>query len=229
MTLIPNLVFHHHTSLGDHYICNGIAHNYAKKCETLHIPCSEGNYETVNSLYSDCMFDKNMKPSSRYRELNIPGLFETQNKLAGTEFDPTTAGEDTSFNQQVNSVYASQSNQSSNEQTSADNLTPPPPGTPSKETMERLRAAVSKSPNNQTLTSKPMVATKNPEIKDKPRFGIGSLINRMAGTGQAEPPQNDIPKAQKDNGQNNYNAENEELDSNKEKIEVPAFLRRQAN
>jgi cell division protein FtsZ len=158
-----------------------------------------------------------------------PGLFETQNKLAGTEFDPTIAGEDTSFNQQVNSVYASQSNQSSNEQTSADNLTPPPPGTPSKETMERLRAAVSKSPNNQTLTSKPMVATKNPEIKDKPRFGIGSLINRMAGTGQAEPTQNDIPKAQKDNGQNNYNAKNEELDSNKEKIEVPAFLRRQAN
>ena len=158
-----------------------------------------------------------------------PGLFETQNKLAGTEFDPTIAGEDTSHNQQVNSVYGAQSNQNSNERNSAGNTTPPPPGTPSKETMERLRAAVSKSPNNQTLTSKPMVATKNPEIKDKPRFGIGSLINRMAGTGQAEPTQNDIPKAQKDNGQNNYNAENEELDSNKEKIEVPAFLRRQAN
>ena len=94
---------------------------------------------------------------------------------------------------------------------------------------DSLRAAVSRSPNNQTLTSKPMVATKNPEIKDKPRFGIGSLINRMTGASQTEPTQNDIPKAQKDNGQNNYNAENEELDSNKEKIEVPAFLRRQAN
>ena len=158
-----------------------------------------------------------------------PGLFETQNKLAGTEFDPTIAGEDTSHNQQVNSVYGAQSNQNSNERNSAGNTTPPPPGTPSKETMDRLRAAVSKSPNNQTLTSKPMVATKNPEIKDKPRFGIGSLINRMAGTGQAEPTQNDIPKAQEDNGQNSYNAENEEIDSNKEKIEVPAFLRRQAN
>ena len=53
----------------------------------------------------------------------------------------------------------------SNEQTSAGNSTPPPPGTPSKETMERLRAAVSKSPNNQTLTSKPMVATKNQRLK----------------------------------------------------------------
>ena len=52
-----------------------------------------------------------------------------------------------------------------------------------------------------------MVTTKNPEIKEKPRFGIGSLINRMAGTGQAEPTQNDIQKAHKDSDQNNYNAE----------------------
>ena len=37
-----------------------------------------------------------------------PGLFETQNKLAGTEFDPTNSREDTSHNQQVNSVYGSQ-------------------------------------------------------------------------------------------------------------------------
>ena len=161
--------------------------------------------------------------------LTGPGLFEPQNEIAGTEFDPTKAGEGTSHNQKVNSVYGSQSNQRINEQTSAGSLPPPSPGTPSKETMERLRAAVSKSPNNQTLTSKPMVATKNPEIKDKPRFGIGSLINRMAGTGQAEPTQNDIQKAHKDSDQNNYNAESVELDSNKEKIEVPAFLRRQAN
>ena len=161
--------------------------------------------------------------------LTEPGLFEPQNEIAGTEFDPTKAGEGTSHNHKVNSVYGSQGNQRINEQTSAGSLPLPSRGTPSKETMERLRAAVSKSPNNQTLTSKPMVATKNPEIKDKPRFGIGSLINRMAGTGQAEPTQNDIQKAHKDSDQNNYNAEGVELDSNKEKIEVPAFLRRQAN
>ena len=161
--------------------------------------------------------------------LTEPGLFETPNKLARTEFDPNTAGEDTSDQQQVNSVYGSKSNKTIDEQISTDNSNPPPPGTPSKETMERLRAAVSKSPNNQTLTSKKMVATKNPEIKDKPRFGIGSLINRMAGTGQSEPTQNDIPTSQKDSEQSNYNAESEESDYNKEKIEVPAFLRRQAN
>ena len=182
-----------------------------------------GLAERANSAKTEDHEKKVSMPSTE------PGLFETKNKLAGTEFDPTIAGEDTSYNQQVNSVYGAQSNQNSNERNSAATSTQPPPGTPSKETMDRLRAAVSKSPNNQTLTSRSMVATKNPEIKDKPRFGIGSLINRMAGTGQAEPTQNDIPKAQEDNGQNSYNAENEEIDSNKEKIEVPAFLRRQAN
>jgi hypothetical protein len=32
--------------------------------------------DIVNSLYSDCMFDKNMKPSSRYRELNNDNVNE---------------------------------------------------------------------------------------------------------------------------------------------------------
>ena len=39
------------------------------------------------------------------KEVSVPstetGLFETQDKLAGTEFDPTKAGADTSPNQQV--------------------------------------------------------------------------------------------------------------------------------
>ena len=81
----------------------------------------------------------------------------------------------------------------------------------------------------QTENSKPMVATKNPEIKDKPRFGIGSLINRMAGTGPAAPIQNETLRSDQDSQRNNYNAEHNDTDANKEKIEVPAFLRRQAN
>ena len=74
-----------------------------------------------------------------------------------------------------------------------------------------------------------MVATKNPEIKDKPRFGIGSLINRMAGTGPAAPIQNETLRSDQDSQRNNYNLEHNDTDANKEKIEVPAFLRRQAN
>ena len=31
MNKVPDLVFHHHTSLGDHFICNGIVHTYAEQ------------------------------------------------------------------------------------------------------------------------------------------------------------------------------------------------------
>ena len=155
-----------------------------------------------------------------------PGLFETQNKVAQSGFDPATAGEDKPDQRATNGYETLNGIGSSDRMGTAQSN---PPGTPSKETLERLRAAVSKSPNNQTENSKPMVATKNPEIKDKPRFGIGSLINRMAGTGPAAPIQNETLRSDQDSQRNNYNAEHNDTDANKEKIEVPAFLRRQAN
>ena len=198
-----------------------------------HLPQRVAAVEESKSINGLAESANSLKTEDHDKEVSMPspepGLFETQSKLAETEFDPTTAGGFSSYDQQANSVHGSQNNKRVNEQNFAGNSNPPPPGTPSEETMERLRAAVSKSPNNQTLTAKPMVATKNPEIKDKPRFGIGSLINRMAGTGQSESSQSDTSKAPKDSIQNSYITESEELDSNKEKIEVPAFLRRQAN
>ena len=51
----------------------------------------------------------------------------------------------------------------------------------------------------------------------------------MAGTNPAEPLQNEPPKAHPGNSENKNNVETEEVDKYKEKIEVPAFLRRQAN
>jgi cell division protein FtsZ len=155
-----------------------------------------------------------------------PGLFETQNKEAQSGFDPATAGEDKPDQRETNGHETLSGIDSSDRMGAAQSN---PPGTPSKETLERLRAAVSKSPNNQTENSRPMVATKNPEIKDKPPFGIGSLINRMAGTGTAAPIQNETLRSDQDSQRNNYNAEHNDTDANKEKIEVPAFLRRQAN
>ncbi len=54
MTQFKDLVFHHHTSLGDHFICNGIVHYYAENlCDTLHIPCHKKFFETVDCLYKD--------------------------------------------------------------------------------------------------------------------------------------------------------------------------------
>jgi hypothetical protein len=54
MKKIPDLVFHHHTSLGDHFICNAIVHIYAEQlCERLHLPCHKRYYETISCLYQD--------------------------------------------------------------------------------------------------------------------------------------------------------------------------------
>lgn len=51
---VPDLVFHYHTSLGDNFICNAIAHIYAEQlCERLHIPCHHRYYQTIKCLYQD--------------------------------------------------------------------------------------------------------------------------------------------------------------------------------
>ena len=183
--------------------------------------------KAINSMaekvYADAKREHNENLSLPSTE---PGLFETQNKLAQSGFDPAKAGEDKPY-QQITTGYEPQSGIGSSDRMGTAQSTPP--GTPSKDTLERLRAAVSKSPNNQTENSRPMIATKNPDIKDKPRFGIGSLINRMAGTGPAAPIQNETLRSDQDSRQSNYNVEHDDTDANKEKIEVPAFLRRQAN
>ncbi len=178
---------------------------------------------TAENVYAEAKIEHNQNSSLPSTE---PGLFETSNKVAQSGFDPAIAGEDRPDQRATNSYESSIGISGSDGMGKAQSN---PPGTPSKETLERLRAAVLKSPNNQTENSRPMVATKNPKIKDKPRFGIGSLINRMAGTGPAAPIQSETLRSDQDSQQNNYNAEHNDTDANKEKIEVPAFLRRQAN
>jgi cell division protein FtsZ len=95
------------------------------------------------------------------------------------------------------------------------------PGTPSPEAMARLRAAVEKVPLETKLNNslQPPVA----EVAEKPRFGLNSLINRM--TGQQETlGRNEVsaPLTVIDQGFET------EKDTN-ERIDIPAFLRRQAN
>lgn len=100
---------------------------------------------------------------------------------------------------------------------------PAAPGTPSPEAMARLQAAVSRVPNNQTQPQAAAPVAAAPEA-DKPRFGINSLINRMTGT-QADTAQ------QPSRAQPQVTAlhQEPERDAEQEKIEIPAFLRRQAN
>lgn len=100
---------------------------------------------------------------------------------------------------------------------------PPSPGKPSPEAMARLKAAVNKVPAQAALDARAQPAAATPEKTS--RFGINNLINRMTGHGgdnaavdHSEPA---LP--------NPISNENEPVDPEQERIDIPAFLRRQAN
>ncbi len=119
------------------------------------------------------------------------------------------------------------------------------PGTPTPEAMARLAAAVNRAPREGTAgqggasrtapSAPPRPAAAGGE---KPRFGINSLINRMTGhgagtEGQAVPQPAPAPQRGAAPGRaqpriDNYDEESE-ADPDQERIEIPAFLRRQAN
>jgi cell division protein FtsZ len=99
----------------------------------------------------------------------------------------------------------------------------PAPGTPSAEALARLQAAASRA---RTPAAQ---AEAEPADAERPRFGINSLINRMTGHGHgqetpvrrtAQPPVKSSAAAP---------AAQPEADADQERIEIPAFLRRQAN
>ena len=112
-------------------------------------------------------------------------------------------------------------------------------GTPSPEALARLQAAVSKAPatagQSPRATAPQMPAAQRgafqaPTAKppaERPRFGIGNLINRMAGglteaaTERAQPSRQQPPVTAYD--------DEPELSADQERMEIPAFLRRQAN
>ena len=114
---------------------------------------------------------------------------------------------------------------------------PRPAGTPSPEALARLQAAVSRAPGSapgvrpapaQGLAGqRPGGLAPAAKPAERPRFGIGSLINRMSGgsaetgTERAAPSRQQPPVTAYDDEQ--------ELSADQERIEIPAFLRRQAN
>jgi cell division protein FtsZ len=95
------------------------------------------------------------------------------------------------------------------------------PGTPSPEAMARLRAAVEKVPLETKLNDsvEPSVA----EVAEKPRFGFNSLISRM--TGQHE----SVDRSEVSAPSTVIDQEFEAEKGANERIDIPAFLRRQAN
>jgi len=110
-----------------------------------------------------------------------------------------------------------------------DGLPPPAyapraPGTPSPETIRRLEQAVRKVPEGAAPRAADPAAGGAAGGSDKARFGINSLINRMTGTpdpraqsGRTPPPMQSLPQ------------DNPEDEADLDRIEIPAFLRRQVN
>ncbi|MBE1292697.1 MAG: cell division protein FtsZ [Rhodobacteraceae bacterium] len=102
----------------------------------------------------------------------------------------------------------------------------PAPGTPTPQLMQRLQAAVEKAP---AAPARPAAPAPEPRAEERPRFGINSLINKMTGHGaeQGMPQAAQQPVRQQPAVQSNEAAP--QMDEDQERIEIPAFLRRQAN
>ncbi|MDR9484004.1 MAG: cell division protein FtsZ, partial [Sediminimonas sp.] len=112
--------------------------------------------------------------------------------------------------------------------------------TPSPEALARLRTAVdnapaARQPRQQQQQQQPARASGDGSRNEseKSRFGINSLINRMtghgtesAGRGGGQQPARQQPPVQSDRAQPQYE---DETDPDQDRIEIPAFLRRQAN
>ena len=103
---------------------------------------------------------------------------------------------------------------------------PRPAGTPTPEALARLQAVASRA-NRSGAPATPAPAAPRQAEAARPRFGFGSLINRMAGHPEptertaATPSRQQPPVTQYD--------DEPDAPTDQDRIEIPAFLRRQAN
>lgn len=106
---------------------------------------------------------------------------------------------------------------------------PRTPGQPTPEALARLQAAVNKVPQQRPMAAQTRAPQPAPRPAEKPRFGINTLLNRMTGHSAAEPAHRNVPPIrQPAQPQASYDEDNTP-DPDQERIEIPAFLRRQAN
>ena len=102
-------------------------------------------------------------------------------------------------------------------------------GRPSQETMQRLETAVAKAPRAQQAAAETPKFFSGEARAEKPKgFRLNSLISRMTGHGDGQNPAH-REQPQVSSAQPQYAAEEVHVDPEQERIEIPAFLRRQAN
>ena len=110
------------------------------------------------------------------------------------------------------------------------------PGTATPEALARLREAVNKAAPHDPRTAAPAPAAAAEPSTEKRGFGIGSLIHRMAGQHETQErpapqaPRQQPPHLRQAAGRPAAGFEEEtDADPDTDRIEIPAFLRRQAN
>ena len=155
-----------------------------------------------------------------------PGLFDASPVAAAEEAKPMFAHA-SEFQPTVADVPAPAYQPEVAEDASEAFVAPkaPAPGTPSEDAMARLRTAV----QNTGVARTPEQVEEEPAESERPRFGIGSLINRMSGGSESAPKAQPAVRSQPAMSAPAPAAEEGERSQEQEKIEIPAFLRRQAN
>ena len=101
-------------------------------------------------------------------------------------------------------------------------------GSPSPEVLQRLRAAADKAPGHRSAEMHEQQQPAPVARSEEPRrggFGLNSLIGRMTGHSQEA----ERTVARSTHSQPTMHAVQPEADEDQERIEIPAFLRRQAN
>ncbi|MHA6263907.1 cell division protein FtsZ [Arenibacterium sp. CAU 1754] len=110
----------------------------------------------------------------------------------------------------------------------------PAPGTPSPEALARLQAAAQKVPTAPRPVTDPVARSVAPAAAAAERkgFGINSLINRMTGHAGDTPAERPVAPVRQQPTMRQTDATapaHPESEPEQDRIEIPAFLRRQAN
>ncbi len=165
-----------------------------------------------------------------------PSLFEASDEVSEPRFEPRAEQEDDglpppAYQPQVAEFEPTPAPVEAAPESYVAPQPQPAAGTPSPEALQRLQAAVQNVPTSERGHAAPHAQTPQPAPQpeaDRPRFGFNRLIDRMTGHAADTPAQ--PPRQQPVMRQSDATAPaQDEVDPEQDRIEIPAFLRRQAN